>query len=142
MIQAIICGTSISCVKLTNLGDTGNAPIIATSRINMAERKKQTNFCFCRVGQYKEGEQVGNAEEFAHRIFTTVYMGTVNSGSATKDRAKKLAKQIGADHLDVKIDIVIEAMAKLFEVITGKSPRFRVSACCAIQLKAEVLPAF
>ena len=81
----------------------------------------------CRVGQYKEGEKVGSPEEFAHRIFTTCYMGTVNSGSATKDRARNLAKQIGADHLDVKIDIVIEAMAKLFEMITGKSPRFRVS---------------
>ena len=86
----------------------------------------------CRVGQYKEGERVGSPEELAHRIFTTVYMGTVNSGSATKDRARNLAKQIGADHLDVKIDIVIEAMAKLFEMITGKSPRFRVSFWTAV----------
>ena len=53
-------------------------------------------------------------------------MGTVNSGSATKDRARNLAKQIGADHLDVKVDIVIDAMAKLFEMITGKTPKFRV----------------
>ena len=29
------------------------------------------------------------------------------------------------DHLDVKVDIVIDAMAKLFEMITGKTPRFR-----------------
>ena len=56
-------------------------------------------------------------------------MGTVNSGSATKDRARNLAKQIGADHLDVKVDIVIDAMAKLFEVITGRTPRFRVCCC-------------
>ena len=53
-------------------------------------------------------------------------MGTVNSGSETKNRAKNLAKQIGADHLDVKVDIVIDAMAKLFEMITGRTPRFRV----------------
>ncbi len=79
-----------------------------------------------RVGQYKEGEKIGTPQELANRIFTTVYMGTVNSGSATKDRARNLAKQIGADHLDVKVDIVIDAMAKLFEMITGKTPRFRV----------------
>ncbi|DBA79501.1 TPA: hypothetical protein ACH3X2_007768 [Trebouxia sp. C0005] len=78
-----------------------------------------------RVGQYKEGEKVGTPQELANRIFTTVYMGTVNSGSATKDRARNLAKQIGADHLDVKVDIVIDAMAKLFQMITGKTPRFR-----------------
>ena len=80
----------------------------------------------CRVGQYKEGEKIGTPQELANRIFTTVYMGTVNSGSATKDRARNLAKQIGADHLDVKVDIVIDAMAKLFEMITGKTPKFRV----------------
>jgi NAD+ synthase (glutamine-hydrolysing) len=80
----------------------------------------------CRVGQYKEGEKIGTSQELANRIFTTVYMGTVNSGSATKDRARNLAKQIGADHLDVKVDIVIDAMAKLFEMITGKTPKFRV----------------
>lgn len=78
-----------------------------------------------RVGQYKEGEKIGTAQELANRIFTTVYMGTVNSGSETKNRAKNLAKQIGADHLDVKVDIVIDAMAKLFEMITGRTPRFR-----------------
>ena len=35
--------------------------------------------------------------------------------------------QIGADHLDVKMDLVVDAMAKLFSVITGKTPRFKVS---------------
>ncbi len=35
--------------------------------------------------------------------------------------------QIGADHLDVKIDTVVDAMVKLFAVITGRTPIFRVS---------------
>ena len=51
----------------------------------------------------------------------------VNSGEATKKRAAALAKQIGADHLDVKVDLVVNAMAKLFTVITGKTPRFKAS---------------
>ncbi len=95
----------------------------------------------CRVGQYKEGEKIGSAQELASRIFTTVYMGTVNSGSATKDRARNLAKQIGADHLDVKVDIVIDAMAKLFQMITGKTPRFRVSSSNLSCLSLTVLSA-
>ena len=68
-------------------------------------------------------------------------MGTVNSGSATKDRARNLAKQIGADHLDVKVDIVIDAMAKLFEVITGRTPRFRVCHChyCSLVFAKQLL---
>ena len=35
--------------------------------------------------------------------------------------------QIGADHLDVKMDLVVDSMAKLFSIITGKTPRFKVS---------------
>ena len=38
---------------------------------------------------------------------------------------RKHQKRGKADHLDVKVDIVIDAMAKLFEMITGKTPRFR-----------------
>lgn len=34
--------------------------------------------------------------------------------------------QVGADHLDVKIDIVVEAMAQLLSSIVGRTPRFRV----------------
>ena len=59
-------------------------------------------------------------------MFTTVYMGTVNSSQETQQRAQRLAAQIGADHLDVKIDSVVEAMARLFATITGFTPRFRV----------------
>ena len=62
------------------------------------------------------------------RVCTTVYMGTVNSSQETQQRARRLADQIGADHLDVKIDAVVDAMAKLFATITGFTPRFRVAA--------------
>lgn len=34
--------------------------------------------------------------------------------------------QVGAYHLDVKIDMVVTAMIALFQTITGKIPRFRV----------------
>lgn len=34
--------------------------------------------------------------------------------------------QVGADHLDVKIDTVVDAMARLLSAIVGRTPRFRV----------------
>lgn len=40
--------------------------------------------------------------------------------------AECIALQIGADHLDVKIDSVVEAMANLFAFIIGRTPKFRV----------------
>ena len=54
-------------------------------------------------------------------------MGTVNSSGTTRQRAQTLADEIGADHLDVKIDQAVEAMAKLFAFITGRTPKFKAS---------------
>ena len=34
--------------------------------------------------------------------------------------------QVGADHLDVRIDSAVDALAALFATITGRTPRFRV----------------
>ena len=88
----------------------------------------------CRIGQYSEGEQIGSAEEFASRVFTTAYMGTENSSAETRQRAATLAREIGAHHLDLNIDTVIAAMTALFAAVTGRRPAFKVravtSSCC------------
>lgn len=47
-----------------------------------------------RVGQFSASESVGTAHELAGRLLTTVYMGTVNSGKETRDRAASLAQQV------------------------------------------------
>ena len=47
-----------------------------------------------RVGQYSASDSVDSAEELASRLLTTVYMGTVNSGKETQERAKLLAQQV------------------------------------------------
>jgi hypothetical protein len=39
-----------------------------------------------RIGRYAEGEAIGSARELAGRLFTTVYMGSQNSSSETRDR--------------------------------------------------------
>ena len=38
----------------------------------------------------------------------------------------RLEAQVGADHLDVRIDSAVDALAALFATITGRTPRFRV----------------
>lgn len=68
------------------------------------------------------------AKGLAKMILTTVYMGTINSSNETRLWAGRLANEIGSDHLDVKVDIAVNAMAQLFAIITGRMPKFRVSA--------------
>ena len=69
-------------------------------------------------------------QDIAERIMHTSYMGTVNSGTATKRRAELLAQEVGAYHVNVLVDAIVAAVIMLFSVFslskTGVSriPRF------------------
>ena len=67
-----------------------------------------------------------NATDFANRIFHTCYMGTENSSKETRTRAKTLADQIGAYHLNINIDTIVTALINLFVRVTESKPRFKV----------------
>ena len=67
-----------------------------------------------------------NPREFANRIFHTCYMESENSSKATRNRAKAIAEQVGAYHLNINIDLVVSALLSTFITLTGKTPKFRV----------------
>ncbi|CAI5995098.1 unnamed protein product [Closterium sp. NIES-64] len=71
-------------------------------------------------------EQKRQAARLADRILNTIYMGTENSSQATRSRAKKLASEIGAWHLDTSIDSVVAAVVALFLTVTGLRPRYKL----------------
>ncbi|KAL2622646.1 hypothetical protein R1flu_002851 [Riccia fluitans] len=79
-----------------------------------------------RIGQYKGNEKPESAEAFAGRLLHTTYMGSENSSDETRKRAEQLAKEIGASHLNIKIDIVVSALLTLFSSVTGRMPRYKV----------------
>ena len=62
----------------------------------------------------------------ANRLLYTCYIGTENSSRETRKRAKQLAAQIGAYHLDINMDGLVNALQSLFTRITQKKPRFKV----------------
>ena len=90
----------------------------------------------CRIGQYEENEKVEPAADLASRIFSTVYMGTTNSSQETQQRAQHLAFEIGATHLDTKIDSIVTTMVALFHTITGV-PHGPCVVQAAAQLRAS-----
>ncbi|KAJ5134493.1 hypothetical protein N7448_000487 [Penicillium atrosanguineum] len=67
-----------------------------------------------------------SSQEIAKAIFHTSYMGTQNSSHETRDRAKRLAADIGAYHVDFNFDTVVTAIMNLFTVVTTFQPRFKV----------------
>ena len=62
----------------------------------------------------------------ANRLLYTCYIGTENSSRETQKRAKQLAEQIGASHLNINMDGLVNALQSLFTRITQKTPRFKV----------------
>jgi len=62
----------------------------------------------------------------ANRLLYTCYIGTENSSRETQKRAKQLAEQIGAYHLNINMDGLVNSLQSLFTRITQKTPRFKV----------------
>lgn len=67
-----------------------------------------------------------DANEFCNRIFHTSFMGTENSSTETRRRAKDLAEAIGSYHVDLNMDDLVTSVRSLFAFVTGKTPRFKV----------------
>ncbi|KAI9795215.1 MAG: glutamine-dependent NAD(+) synthetase [Piccolia ochrophora] len=63
-------------------------------------------------------------QEICNRLFHTCFMGTENSSADTRKRAKDLAKDIGAYHVDLNMDSVVSALTTLFTTVTGFHARF------------------
>lgn len=58
-------------------------------------------------------------EEMIKTIMYTAYMGTENSSEETKVRARIIAEEIGAYHLENKIDDLFKTVASTFATIAG-----------------------
>jgi NAD+ synthase (glutamine-hydrolysing) len=67
-----------------------------------------------------------SSEEICNLIFVTTYMGTEYSSKETCENAKFLSKELGATHLDVKIDKILQAFQETFTDTLGKElkPKF------------------
>ncbi|CAL8582245.1 glutamine-dependent NAD(+) synthetase [Xanthoria parietina] len=64
-------------------------------------------------------------QELMNRIFCTTYMGSKNSSSDTRRRAKDLARDLGAYHVDIDIDTVTTAIVNVFFSWSNWMPRFK-----------------
>ncbi|KAJ3217723.1 glutamine-dependent NAD(+) synthetase [Dinochytrium kinnereticum] len=67
-----------------------------------------------------------DARDLSGRIFYTGYMGSKNSSTETRDRAKRLAQAVSSYHVDFDIDTVTSSVLSIFEVATGKKPIFKI----------------
>jgi len=64
------------------------------------------------------------AQELAGHVLHTTFMGTENSSEKTTSRAKRLGEAVGSYHLSIKIDLMVDAVVKVFTMTTGKTPQY------------------
>lgn len=66
-----------------------------------------------------------DAKELASRLFCTVYMGSQGvSSPSTRDRAGKIAEEIGSWHHNIDISVVVQTFLRVFGAVFGKVPKF------------------
>ncbi|XP_062140417.1 glutamine-dependent NAD(+) synthetase [Drosophila sulfurigaster albostrigata] len=74
-----------------------------------------------------------NAAALCNRLLVTCFMGSVNSSKETRRRAAQLANQLGSYHIEISIDLAVNALLGIFNVVTGLTPVFRTQGGCARQ---------
>ena len=62
-------------------------------------------------------KQIESIEDLTHRLITTMYQGTQNSSSDTRDSAFNLANFIYSDHFEIEIDTLVEGYQHMIEKV-------------------------
>ena len=110
------CATSMivfsMCRMVHDAMRAGNAQVIKDARMIAGEPPDSTWIPEC-------------PEKLCGRIFHTCYMGSKNSSPATRQRAKELAQDIGAYHVNIDIDKITDAIIYVFESCTSWKPIFK-----------------
>lgn len=74
-----------------------------------------------------------NATSLCNRLLVTCYMGSENSSKETKQRAGRLANQLGCYHIELNIDSAVSTILNIFNTVTGLTPKFRTQGGCPRQ---------
>ncbi|ODA77736.1 hypothetical protein RJ55_06338 [Drechmeria coniospora] len=64
--------------------------------------------------------------EIVNRLLTTCYTSTVNSSNETRSRAERLSEKLGAWHLSIPIDNIVESYHSLIKTALHFTPHYAV----------------
>lgn len=74
-----------------------------------------------RLAHIPELEEATNIEELSARLLYTVYQATKNSGERTKRAARVLAEELGATHIEVDVQELVDAYRAIGEEAIGRA---------------------
>lgn len=125
-------GASGFFLPLSGGADSSSVATIVAAMCDLVTKAAQedphgavANDCRRVCSREKDTSWVPNTpQEMCNLIFHTTYMGTSNSSETTRSRAQRLSSAIGSHHLSINIDSMCEAVLKVFQLATGKIPKF------------------
>ncbi|KAL9034427.1 MAG: hypothetical protein Q9180_005415, partial [Flavoplaca navasiana] len=110
------CATSVMvfsmCRLVVSAIDNGNKQVLQDAR-KIAGEADDTDWI------------PANPQELMYRIFCTSYMGSKNSSSDTRTRARDLSHDMGSYHVNIDIDSVTTAIVNVFSSWSNWMPRFK-----------------
>jgi NAD+ synthase (glutamine-hydrolysing) len=61
----------------------------------------------------------------ADSLLCTLYLSTENSSTETRERAERIAHEIGSYHLEVPVLAIVTAVMQTFSKVIGKAPQYK-----------------
>lgn len=80
---------------------------------------------------------VKSDRELTHVLLLTVYQSTRNSGDVTRNAARKVAEAIGARHLEIDVDALVEGYTKLISGALGRALEWKTDDIALQNIQAR-----
>lgn len=107
-------------VSLSGGADSAAVACLVAMSVRFALRELGMEGVRDRLAYLEAVAECRDERDLVRLLLTTAYQATRNSGSVTKDAARKVAEAIGARHFELDVDAMVEGYVKLAEDALGR----------------------
>jgi NAD+ synthase (glutamine-hydrolysing) len=108
-------------VSLSGGADSAAVACLSALMVRMAAGEIGLDGIHERLGHVPEVSALSSERALVHRLVTTVYQATKNSSELTKLAARTVAEAIGARHLELDVDGLVDQYVDLISKALGRS---------------------
>lgn len=95
-------------ISLSGGADSSAAACLVALMVDLCIRELGTEGFRERLGYIDALADVDSPRDATNRLLTTVYQSTRNSGDVTRSAARQVAEAVGAEHLAIDVDALVE----------------------------------
>jgi NAD+ synthase (glutamine-hydrolysing) len=106
-------------ISLSGGADSAACAVLCAAAAHLAWAELGAEGVRQRLAFLRGVEAIADAPALAHRLITTVYQGTRNSGAVTRNAAAAVAAGIGAHHLELEVDALVEGYERVVSGALG-----------------------